>query len=329
MSHIKYFSIITMVVTVSLILAACAPKAAPQADLTPLTVQLQWIHQSQFAGLYAADTNGFYADEGLKVTFIEGGPTEHIQSVVDGTAQFGIANADQLILKRIENEPLTAIATVYRRSPVVFISLAEFGITSPEQIAGKTIRVTTNIVPTLHAMTTQVGIQPDQYTEVILPSDFDLFISGEVPVWSAYLGGFTAQIQEAGYEFNIIYPDDYGVHFYADTIYTTDSLIASDPDLVLRFLRASLKGWTYATENPGEVGELVAGYSSEADVELENKRMLAILPLINTGEDHIGWMKAEVWTGMAQTLEEQGVLTATMDVTEVYTTQFLEEIYGK
>ena len=57
--------------------------------------------------------------------------------------------------------------------------------------------------------------------------------------------------------------------------------------------------------------------------------MTASIPLINTGEDDIGWMKPEIWTGMEQTLREQGVLTAPVDVTQVYTLQFLEEIYGK
>lgn len=57
--------------------------------------------------------------------------------------------------------------------------------------------------------------------------------------------------------------------------------------------------------------------------------MIASLPLVNTGEDFIGWMKPEIWAGMEQTLREQGVLTAPLDVTQVYTMQFLEETYGK
>jgi hypothetical protein len=57
--------------------------------------------------------------------------------------------------------------------------------------------------------------------------------------------------------------------------------------------------------------------------------MTASLPLVNTGEDFIGWMRPEVWAGMEKTLREQGVLTNTLDVEQVYTLQFLEEIYGK
>lgn len=179
-------------------------------------------------------------------------------------------------------------------------------------------------------MMAQVGISPDQYSIVTdLPSDLALFASGEIPVWGVYLTSFVFDTQQAGYVINIIYPDDYGIHFYADTLFTTDELLADDPDLAMRFLRASLKGWTYAVENPGEVPVMVQKVKPDADTTIESGRMNASLPLVNTGQDHIGWMKADVWAGMAQTLQEQGVLTAAVDVTEVYNMQFLEEIYGK
>jgi len=138
-----------------------------------------------------------------------------------------------------------------------------------------------------------------------------------------------ALAQAAGYKLNIIYPDDYGIHFYADTLFTTDDLIARNPDLVRRFVRATLKGWTYAVENPTAIGPMIVKYKPDADAELESEKMTASLPLVNTGEDFIGWMKPEVWAGMEQTLREQGVLTQTVDVTQAYTMQFLEEIYGK
>jgi NitT/TauT family transport system substrate-binding protein len=183
------------------------------------------------------------------------------------------------------------------------------------------------LVTTLHAMTARVGVSPDQYTEVELPSDVDMFLSGDVPIWGAYLTALVVSIQQTGSQLNLIFPGDYGIHFYGDVIFTTDDLIASDPDLVLRFLRASLKGWTYAVENPATIGAMVQIYFPDATIDDQNARMAASIPLINTGEDHIGWMKPEIWAGMEQTLSEQGVLTAPLDVTQVYTTQFLEEIY--
>lgn len=300
----------------------------PTPALIPLTVQLLWTHQAQFAGLYAADQNGDYAAEGLKVTFIEGGATvDHKAAVASGKAQFGIATADELISARAQGVSLRTIATIYRNNPLVFFALSSSGITSPRDFVGKTIRTTTQVTPTLHAMTSHVGIAPDQYSEVTLPSDVQMFASGDVPVWSAYLNGMVIAIQQAGYKLNLIYPDDYGIHFYSDGIIATDDYIAAHPDITLRFLRASLKGWQYAVENPAKVGALVAKYNPKADLNLEYLRMISSLPLVNTGEDHIGWMKPEIWSGMEKTLREQAVLTQPLDVTQTYTMQFLEEIY--
>jgi NitT/TauT family transport system substrate-binding protein len=323
---INYSLLLTFLLCLAL--PACRPTATPTQALTPITVQFEWTHQAEFAGFYTADQMGYYADEGLIVTFLPGGPAvDNLATVTGGQAQFGIALADQLIVSRAGGSSLRAIAAVYRISPVVFFTLADTGITRPQDFAGKTIRVPMPIVTTLHAMTARVGVSPDQYTEVELPSDVDMFLSGEVPIWGAYLTALVVSIQQTGCQLNLIYPGDYGIHFYGDVIFTTDDLIASDPDLVLRFLRATLKGWTYAVENPATIGAMVQIYFPDATTDDQNARMISSIPLINTGEDHIGWMKPETWAGMEQTLSEQGVLAAPLDVTQVFTMQFLEELY--
>jgi NitT/TauT family transport system substrate-binding protein len=310
-------------------LAACSPQAAPTPALTPISIQLSWTHQSAFGGLYAADQNGYYAQEGLAVTLLQGGPTvDNIAAVQDGKAQFGIASADAVIAARAQGKTVRAIAAVFRRSPVVFLTLANSGITRPQDFAGKTIRSTASTIATLHAMTAFVGLSPSQYNEITtLPSDVAKFASGEVPIWAMLINGQAVAVQQAGYKVNIIYPDDYGVHFYGEVIITTDELIKTNPDLVLRFLRASLKGWTFAVENPDKISAMVAKVEPKADKTLENERMTISLPFINTGEDHIGWMKAETWNGMEKTLREQGILTTSLDVNQIYTMKFLEEIY--
>ena len=320
-------------VTVLVILAGLLPAACGQqrAGRPPdqVSVQLKWLHQAQFAGFYAADQRGYYAQEGLAVSFIEGGPgVDVFAPVLQGTAQFGVAAGDELIVARAEGYPVRAIAAIYRRSPVVFISLADSAVTRPHDFPGKTIRVSADLVPSLHAMTNRVGVSPDQYHEVILPSDVAAFASGEVPVWEAYLDGLAEAVRQAGYEINVIYPDDYGVHFYGDILFATDDVLSEDPDLAVRFLRATVRGWTYAVENPGEVGRFVAHYEPAADAALENRRMLVILPLVHTGDNHIGWMRGERWAGIHDVLLEQGVLDAPVDVSQVYTMEFLQQVYG-
>lgn len=317
----------------ALVLALCisgcsGSNGAKTQALTPVSVQLAWTHQSQFAGMYAADQQGFYRTEGLEITFLEGGSqVDKLTPVLDGTAQFGIAGADELILARSQGKPLRAIATIYRRSPIVFVSLSEKNITRPQEFVGKTVRAPANVSPSLHAMMARVGVTPEQYTVTDLPSDLARFASGDVPVWGAYINSFVVAIRQAGYSFDLIFPDDYGVHFYSDTLFTTDELLDTNPDLVKRFLRATLNGWTYAVENPSKVSVMVQKYSPQVDATMEDVRMIVSLPLVNTGEDHIGWMKPDVWAGMAKTLREQDVLTMPLDISDVYTMQFLSEIY--
>ncbi len=311
-----------------LLMAGCATATLAPRELTPLTVQLRWIHDAQFAGFYIAEQRGYYAEEGLAVTFREGGTRINpINVVLAGEADFGINAAEILILARADEKPVRAVATIYRRNPLVFLTLADSGITRPQQFAGKKVRLSLGDRTTFYAMMAQVGVTPDQITEVDLPSDPDLFATGEVPVWSGYLTSLAVAIQRAGHEINIIFPDDYGVHFYADTLFTTDEFLASNPDLALRFVRATLKGWTYAIENPNESGEAVAHYDPASDVALSNEKMVASIPLINTGVDPIGWMRPEEWEEMAVTLRGQSILTRTVTVSDVYTLDILSQIY--
>jgi NitT/TauT family transport system substrate-binding protein len=310
--------------------ASACSSAVPVADLTPVTVQLSWTHQAEFAGFYAAEQQGYFRDEGLKVSFLEGGPeVDFIKPVVEGQAQFGIAQPADLILARAAGKPVRGIAAIFRRSPIVFMSLKKAGITRPQDFIGKKIRTAVTVDQTLRAMMAREGISQDQYKPVYLPSDVGQFASGDVPIWGGFINVLVLEVQRAGYKVNIISPDDYGIHFYGDTLITTDAIIKQNPDLVLRFMRASLKGWKYALENPEAIGPFIEKYAPDANADLESEKMTASIPLINTGEDHIGWMKRETWDAMEQTLRAQGDLKQPLKVDDVYTLQFLEEIYGK
>lgn len=321
-----YFLLVLL--PVSAISACSTTTSAP--DLIPVTVQLSWTHQAEFAGFYVAEQQGYFQDQGLNVKFVEGGPeVDFIKPVVEGRAQFGIAQPADLILARAAGKPLRSIAVIFRRSPIVFFSLQETGIIRPQDFIGKKVRSAVTVDQTLRAMMAKEGITQDQYERVYLPSDIGQFASGDVPVWGGFINVFVIEVQRAGYKINIISPDDYGIHFYGDALITTDSMIQKNPDLVQRFLRATLKGWTYALENPEEIGKYIGRYSPEAKADLEAEKMIASIPLINTGEDHIGWMKRETWNAMVKTLRTQGELKEPLQVDDVYTMQFLEELYGK
>jgi len=128
-----------------LVFSACSPSPAT-SKRTPITVQLSWLHQAQFAGFYAADQQGYFADEGLDVSFIEGGPeVDFISPVAKGAAQFGVAQPADAILARAKGLPVRSIDVIYRRSPIIFFSLADSGIIRPQDFVGKKFRTAVTI----------------------------------------------------------------------------------------------------------------------------------------------------------------------------------------
>lgn len=316
-----------LIIILSTLFSACGTQVQPTPSLTPITVQLSWTHSSQFAGYYAADQLGYYSAEGLAVKFIEGGPTvDRFKAVLDGSAQFGIASGTNLIEARSDGNQIVGIAAILRRDPFAFFALASSGITRPQDFKGKVIQIRVRAHPYLYPILTRVGLTPDQITEAN-DAAFDDLYSGKVDIATGFVTTQLVDAQRAGYELNVIYPDDYGVHSLSDIIFATDTFLAQHHDLALRFLRATLKGWTYTVENPVQAAAFVAKYKPDADLSYETATLTASLPYINTGEDQIGWMKPDIWAGMEQTSREQGVITKPVDVTQVYTLQFLQEIY--
>lgn len=318
--------LLTIFFLFAMLLAACAEP--PPAE--SVVVQLNWQHYGAFGGFYAAERNGDYAEEDLAVTFLEGGiGIDPVAAVVNGDAQFGVTSANTLLLARAEGNPVQAIATVHRRSPDVLVAPAGSGITRPADLAGLKIRMTDQIAPSFRAMMARAGLSPGQYEEVTLPSDPALFPSDEVPVWGVYFNSFAVTLQHEGHDLHFIFPEDYGVHAYGDTIFTTDGLVESDPALVTRFLRATLRGWQFAIENPSAAGAMAAAYKDDADPSLESAKMEASVPLIHTGSDQIGWMRPDRWQKIHETLLQQGVLSAPVDIDSLYTMEFLHTIYGE
>ncbi len=323
------FACLVVVGMVGAGLVSLRPDTVPRSPPTPVSLQLNWTHSSNFAGFYAAAQNDDYAGAGLSVSYMTGGPgVDPFEPVVDGNAQFGIANGNLLVHARAAGKPVRAIACLYRRSPLIYAVLAESGISHPRQFAGKTIRSANQNVPVLTAMTARFGVDPDQLS-VVITRDRERFISGEIDVWSGFITGETGWIVALGDKVDLLHHDNFGVHLYYQCIFTTDALIASAPDVVGRFLKASLKGWQRMADNPDEAGALTALYAPDADQAKEVERLRIARPLIVTGEDFIGWMRPEVWEGTVATLRGQNLLSGPVEATDLYTMRFLNEIYGE
>ncbi|MCB2178393.1 ABC transporter substrate-binding protein [bacterium] len=319
----------TILLTLFVLAACTTPKEEVPKD--NVVVQLKWVHQAQFAGFYVAVEKGYYAEENIEVELMPGGPNiDYFDVLNNGDADFAVVRPEGILIERENGNPIIAIATIYRKNPFVLVSLADSGIKTPQDFLGKRIALSgTEAEVQFQSMMENLELDPTAVE--IVPFDFDYtpFYNHEIDVMPAFAAGSLLDIEKAGYELYKIWPDDYGVHWYSDTIATTEKLANTNPDLVMRFLRATLKGYQFVLENPEEAAEISLDYADIKDYDVQLGMIEAGIPLIHTGEDHLGWMHAEVWAGMQQDLLKFSTYSQEQDIDEVYTLEFLNQIYGE
>lgn len=224
-----------------------------------ITIQLKWRHSFQFAGYYAAKEKGFYAEEGLDVDLKEREISKpYIEEVVKGNAEYGTADAG-LLLHRAKGEPIVLLKQIFQHSPLIFIAKKENGIVSPYEMIGKKVRFdpgSGNFAPLTAMLTETIG----NLSQIIpVPQSYDLreFVEGDVDVISAYLSSQPFELEKMGVEFTIINPQNYGVDFYGDNLFTTEQELSTHPQRVAKVIRATLKGWKYALEHQKELIDII------------------------------------------------------------------------
>ncbi len=324
--------LVILFVLAALMASGCNSTEQPAvaaASATPVTVQLAWVHSSEYSGFYVAEEKGFYAKENLSVTFNALGDTSPIDLVAAGKADFGITSADNLLSARAKGSPVVAVATIFQRSPVAFISLAEKNITRPQDLIGKKVLVhfdgTTGLV--YHALLASQGIDPAK-VEGVPRTDFgnDPLLKGQVDVMDAFITNQPVQLTQAGHPVNAILASDYGIDIYANIIFTSESTIANKPELVERFLRATTQGIQSALQDPKGAVALAVARNSDLSPEAEAESMNRSLPLLNPAGGRPGMMRPEDWEITHQILLDQGILDKPLDVKAAYNLSFLEKV---
>ena len=295
--------------------------------LTPVTLNLKWLHQAQFAGNYVAKDKGFYEKVGLAVDikpFSFEQPT--ISAVVDGKADFGITGADELIIARSKGAPIKAVAVIYKINPVVAYSLKKNNITKPQDFIGKTVGIEraadgseVNVGILYATMLNKLGIDKKKINEVTIGYDATELLNGTTDVSTGYVINEPQLVVEAGQEVNTILMANYGANMYADVLFVREDTIQKNPATVQKFVEATIEGWKYAIENESETVDIVLAYALKSTKSHESYMLHSSIPLINTGDTSIGWMEQTKWEQVQDTLSEQKIITNKSDVSSAYT----------
>ena len=263
-----------------LALSACGSDAeggasASEDGFGDITLQLSWIKNAEFAGEFMADTGGYYEEEGFSSVTMDPGPGPIETLVATGDADFGLSNAvsaAQVVAE--EGAPLKIVGTKFQKNPFTILSLADGGdIATPEDLVGKKIGVQAGGNETLFDALLEVNdIDPADVTKVPVEYDPAPLIDGEVDGFLAYLTNESITVQSQGIEVTNLPFADNGLPFVAESVITTDQMIAEEPDKVKAFLAAEIRGWQDAVADPEEGARLaVEEYGADLDLDMEKE----------------------------------------------------------
>jgi NitT/TauT family transport system substrate-binding protein len=292
-----------------------------------VTVRLKWFNQAQFAGFYVAQQNGYYKAAGLDVNIQPGGPDfPAVQMVTGGSEQFGVTGADQILIARSKGVPIVALAVIFRRNPFVLFSLAKSGIKAPSDYVGKNIgvKIGGNEELIYRAVLAKAGVDKTKLNEIPVKFDITPLLAGAVDVWPGYLINEVLAAKEKGFDVSVVSPPDYGIDLYADTLFTTEKMLKEKPDIVRKFVAATLKGWTGAIAAPEEAAQITVKYGSKLTYDHELAMMKASLPLLKPDAQPVGWMEAANWSATQKLLVDAGFQKTPVDIDKAFTVEFLK-----
>ncbi|MFW6126252.1 MAG: ABC transporter substrate-binding protein, partial [Chloroflexota bacterium] len=193
------------------------------------------------------------------------------------------------------------------------------GIERPRDLVGRRVMVSSDSETVHRTLLRKVGIATEDVEQIPFEGEVSPLITGEVDAHMVYRTGTGLAFDETGEEVSWIWPANYGIEWYADTIVVRETRVRQDPDLVEGFLQATLKGWRYAIENQSEAVDMTLQYDPTLTRDRQARMMRTQTPLIHTGEAELGWMERDVWEKMRDMLLEEDIL-AMEDIEERATT---------
>ncbi len=327
-----------------LALGACVAPAAPAmdtgaeeapaegaagdacAELTPVSLQLQWVTQSQFAGYFAAVDQGFYAEQCLDVTILEGAVDIVPQQVVaSGQAEFGLAWVPKVLASRAEGADLVNIAQVFQRSGTLEVSWADAPVETIADMAGKKIGTWGfgNEHELFVAMRAE-GIDPNNPDDVtVIQQSFDMLalLNRELDAAQAMIYNEYAQVLEAvnpdtgelyqPSDLVVIDFNDVGTAMLQDHVFAREAWLAEEgnEDIAIRFLAASFKGWQFCRDSFDACVRVVLDNGPTLGHSHMSWQLNEINKLIWPSPEGIGVLDQALWDQTVQVSVDGGVIS--------------------
>lgn len=291
--------------------------------------QLNWIAGGANAGFAAAKAEGFYKDVGLDVDIEQGNGSANTAQLV-ASGQAGIAYADAVAVSQLvaKGAPMKVVSTVYQSNPNEVLALTSAGINSFADLKGKTVGV-----PAGSSQTTMLPLLLDANN--MTEADLDLInmppasmvpalLTGQVDAILGSMDSYRIQLEAQGAELTGFEFASNGVPTVSTSMFASQSFIDENPEILRKFIAASLKGWAFALDNPEKTVEDVKEVFPDVDPKLVTAELAAITSLFCSGDaKFLGKAEPAHWARTQDLLSKVGLLPEGVDPAAYYTNDFL------
>ena len=340
------------VLVLTLAVAACAAPPAPVAEapaaeepaeeegLVPIEFRLNWVLYGEHAPFYLGVDKGFYEEEGLDVSIVEGsGSATTVKLVGNGNNPIGYADSATMMNGVTAGVPVQAAAVIFQSSPMSFVYREDAARpTTIEELPGTRIAITAGdaSMAIFNACLGANGLTMDdlEVIQVSNPAAKEVAVlEGQA---DAFLGYFVDQPMRmekvSGVDIGWTHlPDICGVNTLSSAIIVNNFWAEENPEIVEKFVRASQRAWAYTQEHPEEAAEIFAAspagdYGFDVPLSLaEIEGSLTMLHTANSEGKPIGWSSIDDWTATQQTLADFGGFKMEEDVNVFFTNDFISE----
>jgi len=322
----KFTTRVRYVLLLATLCALGCGHSSNESGLTKVTLQADWYPQPEHGGFYDALVKGYYKDEGLDLTIQPGGPYVTVeQRVASGNAQFGMGSSDQMLESVSDGEPIVAVAATMQRDPQGIMVRKDSPIHSFSDLNGHTVAIKAG--STWFAYVVK-RFQLNDVHEIPAMMNVANFVADPQYIQQAFATSEPFFAHQAGVETRVLLTSDAGYDPYR-VMFTTKSFLAEHPEIVAKFVRASLKGWRDYLSDPAAAHAAIAKLNPALNPEwmqftwgqLRAGRFVA-------GDDPsgalLGQMNQQRWTTMYEQLIDLMVIEKPFDPKAAYTLQFLQ-----
>lgn len=304
--------------------------ATKDQNKVPVSLQLQWVTQTQFAGFYVALEKGWYLEEGMDVIIYQGGPDAvPVELVTGGSRDFGTNLLPDLIVSIDQGKEIVAISQIQQANGLRLLTRMDSGIKSPKDFVGKKVGVWLGSWEIqFSALLASAGVDPKDVDIVSQGWSMGPFVKGELDVASAMIYNEYYKVIEAGVRQEDLYVfdyQDYQLDFPGDALFTSLRMVHENPELCRKMVRASLRGWKYAFAYPEEAVNIVLKHDKSGIQSFDHQlKMLTEMQLMRKRDEvEFGAFNTDRIELMIGLLLDYHIMNEPVALEEIFTSEFI------